>query len=178
MQAQLTKDKKQEISKLRKVLRDENRKFPPHLVKIPDEHWPEDRHAYGDTRIHVYRSKYFLVQVYAMNGGMFRIAVARCEIDKNGQFVEDITWDDMQMIKRQAGFSEWDGVELFPKDRDMINIENMRHMFVFPESLPFAWRRFQFEQGGAFATRDNHEQPDPFSPKGNSGDVSSGDTRD
>lgn len=32
-------------------------------------------------------------------------------------------------------------VEIYPAERDIVNVANMRHLWVLPERLPFGWRR-------------------------------------
>ena len=32
-------------------------------------------------------------------------------------------------------------VEVFPADDQVVNVANMRHLWVLPEPLPFAWEK-------------------------------------
>ncbi|WP_438839413.1 DUF7694 domain-containing protein [Helicobacter pylori] len=43
----------------------------------------------------------------------------------------------MQRLKNEAGYGEF---EVYPRKGDVINVANMRHLFVMAGSLEFAWR--------------------------------------
>ena len=32
-------------------------------------------------------------------------------------------------------------MEVYPRTADLVNVANMRHLWVLPELLPFAWRK-------------------------------------
>jgi hypothetical protein len=58
------------------------------------------------------------------------------------RWAEGITWEQLQQIKRQVGYGEFDAVEVYPDDDDVVNVSNMRHLWILePGSLPFAWRK-------------------------------------
>lgn len=44
-------------------------------------------------------------------------------------------------IKRQLGYGDFDAVEVYPKDNDVVNVANIRHLFILNEPLPFIWRK-------------------------------------
>lgn len=92
--------------------------------------------------IRVLRSKHFLVQVYAEAEGMTRLSVSRTIPGHNG-WGDKITWDELQQVKTEACYGERDAVEVYPPDFDVVNVANMRHLWVYPEGsiIPFAWRR-------------------------------------
>jgi hypothetical protein len=47
----------------------------------------------------------------------------------------------LQDIRNAVGFSERDAVEVFPAKNDTVNVANLRHLWIMPEPLAFAWRR-------------------------------------
>jgi len=53
---------------------------------------------------------------------------------------DGIKWEDLQQIKDDCGFSNFDAVEFYPKNKDVINTENWRHLYVFFEELPWIRR--------------------------------------
>ena len=110
------------------------------LEEIPREDW--SCHASGTTNCldQVYLSKYFLVQIYREKGIPDRISVCRNEIDKKGMFTDGITWEELQEIKNSVGYSEWDCVEIFPAEKDVVNIANFRHLWALGK-LGFTWRK-------------------------------------
>jgi hypothetical protein len=44
-------------------------------------------------------------------------------------------------LKRECGRGDRDAVEVYPADRDIVNVANMRRLFFPPEPLAFKWRR-------------------------------------
>ena len=40
-----------------------------------------------------------------------------------------------------AGFGDRDAVEVYPADNAIVNVANMRHLFVFENPLPYVWRK-------------------------------------
>ena len=127
-------------AQLRAMKRD-NLAWPATLAPVDITAWP-----IGDSdtpRIDVLRSRSFLVQMFDEGGGLLRLSVNRTEWDERQQrFRDDITWDDLQRLKAEAGFGNRVAVEVFPPDRLLVNVANMRHLWVLPaaaERLPFVW---------------------------------------
>lgn len=56
---------------------------------------------------------------------------------------DGITWDDLQWIKRAAGYGDREAVEVYPLDDDVVNVANMRHLWILPagQRLPFGLDR-------------------------------------
>lgn len=123
-------------------LRAENLKWPEALKLWPAEEWPAHmRGAKGVLR--VYRSRGFLVQVFAEpDPVVVRLSILRTAIKTNGDWKEDITWEELQRLKNEAGYGSFDAVEVYPPDTDVVNVANLRHLWILPAGyLPFAWRR-------------------------------------
>lgn len=92
----------------------------------------------------MWRSRYFLVQEYSpeVDGGPRRLSISKTSVNQNAERWDDgITWDDLQRLKREAGYGGIDAVEVFPSDRDVVNVANMRHLFLMDAPLNFAWRK-------------------------------------
>lgn len=53
--------------------------------------------------------------------------------------MDGITWDELQALKRQCGFGDRFAVEVYPADLDVVNVGNLRHLWVLQGALPFAW---------------------------------------
>jgi len=121
----------------RRALEAENRKQPSALRRIPEVEWTP---LYRPDRIvEVWRSRDFLVQIFQEPGGMERISVCRTSL-AGGKWVDGISWDDLQRLKRECGRGGMDAVEIFPADRDVVNVANMRHLWVVPNGVDFKWR--------------------------------------
>lgn len=81
----------------------------------------------------------YLVQAYDEAGGVVRLTVN--SVQHNGRsWADRIPWDDLQAIKSACGFGDRDAVEVYPPTKDVVNVSNMRHLWVLPEPLAFAWR--------------------------------------
>lgn len=88
----------------------------------------------------VYRNRDFLVQVYARERGAQRITICRTKLRRDGDYEDGISWDELQEIKSKMGFGDRDAVEVYPPERDVANVANMRHLWVLDYRLDFAWR--------------------------------------
>jgi hypothetical protein len=126
------------IKLAKKKLKKDNRKWPVIPLAIPEKDWPLDRGP--AKRIGVYRSRDFLIQVF-VEDGMTRISVNRTEINDSGQYLDNITWDELQFIKRHVGFSGKWAVEIYPGDYHIVNVANMRHLWILPEPPSFGWKK-------------------------------------
>jgi len=122
-------------SKQRKQLERDNRRFPEALQRQTIS----PNFVLPPGLMEVWRSRAFLVQVYAVSKGIVCLSV--CRTTHNGESWSDgIAWEDMQRLKRECGRGDLDAVEVYPRDSDIVNMSNMRHLFVFDELLPYAWR--------------------------------------
>lgn len=121
-------------------MRAESAAFPAELVEIPRHKWaPEQRAAREIKR--VLRNNGFLVQVFE-DGGTLRLTVQRTEWDaKVDCWRAGITWDELQDLKRQAGYGDRCAVELYPPDDKVVNVANLRHLWLLDEPPPFMWRQ-------------------------------------
>lgn len=123
-------------------LRSENLKWPAELRLWPPHEWPANM-VINPRVSAVYRSREFLVQLYREPSPVIvRLSILRTGLKADGSWKEDITWEELQRLKREAGFGDLDAVEVFPPDADVVNVANLRHLWVLPTGfLPFAWRR-------------------------------------
>jgi hypothetical protein len=121
-----------------------NLSYPKHLVDLPRECWPDmNRSPFltGSVPVKVMRSRSFMLVVWREANDYFRLSVNRTEWDeRQKRFRDDISWDDLQRLKAEAGFGDLCAVEVYPPDEHVVNVANMRHLFLTTE-LPFMWRR-------------------------------------
>ena len=120
----------------RRQLERENESWPRTLMKVSREGWPV-RTPPGIAE--VWRSNAFLVQVYQPMKGAERLTVCRTAHDGD-RWHDSITWDDLQRLKRECGRGGMWAVEIFPPDAEVVNVANMRHLWVIGEAPAFAWR--------------------------------------
>lgn len=128
-------------------LRIENALRPEHLVKLPRNQWTPIKVKLPDKLKEVWRSRYFLVQIFQEKNGIERLSVCISDVDSTtGRWKDGLSWEQLQDIKRQVGRNDKDAVEIFPADSDIVNVANMRHLWILPDQLPFAWRAKKIEQ--------------------------------
>ena len=121
----------------RRTLEKENAKLPTYLQQVPPEQWPGFK---PPDLVEVWRSRNFLVQIYTEPAGYQRMSI--CRSTHNGDsWVDQVTWDELMRLKRECGRGDRDAVEVFPADRDIVNVANMRHLFFPPTDLPFKWKK-------------------------------------
>ena len=116
----------------------ENKRWPAHLVSVPREEWPPA--PAESCPKEVWRSRSLLVQIFEERDGWVRLSICRAAIDSNGRWKDGLTWDDLQKIKSDVGFGVRDAIEIYPTDRDVVNVANIRHLWVSPVPLNIAWR--------------------------------------
>lgn len=139
---QIGKAKRDEVRHKREYLRRENKKWPETLQEIPEWKWPPKQPAFrsAEMRVRVLRSRTFLVQVFDENGTL-RLTVCRTSIDDDGGYEDGITWDELQRLKNEAGYADKCAVELYPPDGQVVNVANMRHLWILDEPPPFIWKK-------------------------------------
>ncbi len=123
----------------RRYLAIENAKYPEHLISIPRCEWPSSAAWFKKQPQEVWRSRRFLVQIFN-EGQAERITVCRTRI--TGQTWQDgISWDELQRLKNECGRGHKWAVEIYPADAEVVNVANMRHIWVLDEAPHFAWRK-------------------------------------
>lgn len=118
----------------------ESERYPTHLVRLPHEAWPPSE-SRPEGLIDVWRSRTHLVQIYRAPQG-HRLSIIRAALKPGGHRWEDgISWDDMQRLKSECGYGDRWAVELFPPDDDVVDVANMRHLWILPQRPRFGWAR-------------------------------------
>lgn len=107
-----------------------------HCVRLPRDQWPYEPAGLAE----VWRSKEFLVQIYDEGGGVERMSVCRTRRDGD-RWADQIAWDELQRLKREVGRGDRDAFEIYPADIDVVNVANMRHLWLPVTPIGLAWRR-------------------------------------
>lgn len=89
--------------------------------------------------VKVFKNDSFLVQLYQEPNKPLRITVNRTK-RKNNDWVDGITWDELMHIKRMIGFKDKCAVEVYPPDTSIVNVANMRHLWI-TDMPDFAWKK-------------------------------------
>ena len=115
-------------------LQEENQKQSKILKRIPDNEIPTDKPKMFKE---AWRSQEFLVQVFEENG-VERLSVVRSVL-KHDDWQDGISWDELQRLKNECGRGNKWAVEVYPEDNSVVNVANMRHLWILPNKPSFAW---------------------------------------
>lgn len=134
------------LKQTRAELAKESAKYGEAFVDMPIS----DR-AKANGTLRALRNRHFLVQVYAIEsaaakvapGLMCRLSVSRCLLNDRGDWLDGITWDQLQVIKDRVGFGQHDALEVYPANKDLVDVANIRHLWILREPLPWAWGKFR-----------------------------------
>lgn len=129
---------------LAKMSRQQAAKRPAVLTAIPFERWPK---AISSGLLlppaQVWESCKFLAQLFGEEpfAGIERRRLSACRVilKPDGHWEENIDWEELMQVKRECGFGEWYAIEVYPRDRDIVNVANMRHLWLFAEPLNIGW---------------------------------------
>lgn len=138
---------RRQAAQRRARLSETNRRHTEALVIIPPEKWPQTRPGMATpkaVRIAAWQSNRFLVQVFQENSHI-RISVNRTALaaDGSGDWQDGITWDELQQIKNAIGYRDHCAMELYPPAGEVVNVANIRHLWLTPSAPPPAcmWRK-------------------------------------
>ncbi len=88
--------------------------------------------------VKVFRNKKFVCQIFT-HEGFTRLSINRTSINENGDYLDGISWDELYRIKNAVGYANSELVELYPAEKDLVCVGNLRHLWL-AENLPFVWR--------------------------------------
>lgn len=89
--------------------------------------------------VRVWGSRDFLVALYS-DEGRDRLTINRTTMDRTtGRWVDGITWDEIQDLKRQAGFGDRWAVEVYPPESEVVDAANMRHLWLLDTPPSVGW---------------------------------------
>lgn len=124
----------------RAYLREQNKKWPMRLAVVPREEWPNAMLAMRAAPDAVWRSRTILVQRYPKSNGAIRLSISRTEMEEGGGWAQDLSWERLQEIKEELGYGPMCAVEIFPPEADVVNVANMRHLWIVDHAPDFMWR--------------------------------------
>ena len=127
---------------IRKAARD-SATYPDHLipVTIPPGLAASNPFKTGSLPLQTWRSRRFLVVLWIEPNGARRLSVMRTEFGRDGRQLDGITWDELQRLKGEAGFDDECAVEIYPPAGDVVNVANMRHLFLLDTPPSFMWSK-------------------------------------
>ena len=104
------------------------------IVRENDPNIPYSSHPQDIE--HIYRSKKYTVILWKQGIDPTllmgqKISISRNEWDsKSRRYVGDIVFDEIMEIKREMGLGEEKCIEFYPKDSELVDLANMRHIWV------------------------------------------------
>ena len=119
----------------RQQLKKDNKKYTNKYVAIPKTAWPSN----PNKLFKVLRNRNFLVQLYLEENNIVRLSICRTAVSGES-WAENITWEELQEIKRAIGYGDYMAIEIFPPDIDIVNVANMRHLWVLEKPLSIGWK--------------------------------------
>lgn len=127
-----TREQRQQIKK-------ENKKFPTNkFIWYDRDQWPRDE---DPTRFKVGRNRDYLVQLFYEPDNIIRLSVNKTILLGNGRWDDGLTWDELQNIKFMAGFASSYAIEIYPSEDSIVNVANMRHLWILPKPLNIGWNQ-------------------------------------
>ena len=121
-----------------KALERDNLSLSPNMREVPQDQMPA---AMVGIVSKVWRSRRFLAQLYVESAGILRLSVNRTSTPDGNRWADGITWDELQAVKGQCGFADAWAVEIYPPADCVVNVANVRHLWLLPEPPAFAWRQ-------------------------------------
>jgi hypothetical protein len=122
--------------------REQAKAWPARLTEVPASEWPKARPS-RERPLALWRSRHYLAQLYRApwlaDVEVRRLSINRVTLSPKGGWDENIPWQDLMRCKREAGYGDWYGVEVYPRDRDEVNVANMRHLWLLSGPLPIGW---------------------------------------
>lgn len=103
--------------------------WPEALTEVPRESWPPFPGAQPPVTVWVSRG--FIVQLFAFDGAPPRLSIR--STDPRGR--HDVTWDELQAVKRDIGFGHMWAIEVYPPDDSVENVAPMRHLWLMPKAM-------------------------------------------
>jgi hypothetical protein len=138
----------------RKNLQQTQRKLSYELKEVPADEVTQVE-ALGKKPLAVWKSRHFLVQLIqdVIFAGTpeeqeyLRLTVSRSELANDGNWKDGISWDELMVIKSQCGFGEQWAVEVYPPTDEVVNVANMRHLWLVTRPV-FAWSKLKQPAAG------------------------------
>ena len=107
--------------------------------EVHKSEWP---HNNNKALKKVYLNGQFLVQEFHEEH-VIRLTINQTSRKGNNR-KDGITWDQLQEIKSKVGYADKCAVEVYPEDANVVNVSNMRHLFILPMRPDFAWTKIQY----------------------------------
>jgi len=119
--------------------------IPFKMVEVPIKDWAHINNGNENLDVvQVFKSDRFLVQV-RRHGPVMRLCVNKVKNtptpDGKIRWADGITWDELQEIKDQCGYQDKWLVEYYPPKNRIVNVANIRHLWIMDNEPPYTLDR-------------------------------------
>ncbi len=129
---------KKDISQ-EEYMRRQNKLYGFGLEQVHHVEWGHFHPLYGEKRpSEIWRSNNYLLFIFAFESHE-RISVLRTELNIAGRFAQGISWDDLMRLKSECGRGKEWAVECYPPDDEVVNVQNMRHLWLLRTAPLYGW---------------------------------------
>lgn len=128
---------------VRRLAKKQAKKYPIGLREVPRADWPGKM---PDGLNRVFRSQDYLVQEFLEADGTIRLSVSCALVTGNpagnARWNEDgLSWDELMAVKQQCGYGTSWAVEIYPEADLVVNVANMRHLWIMPFHRTIGWKQ-------------------------------------
>jgi hypothetical protein len=139
---QIAQQDRKAFLSVRREFQKECRKHGEDFIQIPIGE-AKDLTCMGKAPEACFRNRSFFVMLFMDDSDgtpYLRMSVNRTELDNDGGFKGGMTWDELMAVKRGIGFADLWMTEVYPPDEDIVNVANIRHLFLVNQP-PYAWSK-------------------------------------
>lgn len=134
-----------------KYAREAAERRPTTLTEIPRSRWPSHYLTDAKAPVKAYESRKYLAQLYdagAHEGRTtMRLSVCRVTLGDDGRWEDGLGWEELMQVEREIGFGDLYAVEVYPQDSEIVNVANMRHLWLLSTPLTIGWFKSVEQQG-------------------------------
>ena len=94
---------------------------------------PNHQSPLGEDAAVAWHSPEFVASLFKQ-GEVWRLSIARADYSD-----VPLSWEELMKVKRDCGFGDYDALEVYPRDADIFNTGNVRHLYL-TGTVPFALR--------------------------------------
>lgn len=133
-------DRFQAINTVRKQIARDSKRLPGRMTLLTDDLVRQVLPDEATRPILVWMSNKFLAQLFDLfDQSSMRLTVCRTEVGWDGEFVGGITWDELMLVKAECGYASKWMVEVYPAEEGVVNVANMRHLWLVDECEVRKW---------------------------------------
>lgn len=128
-----------ELRAKRLQIKERRQKFGPMLAEVQRCDWPLALQNHEGSPVRAWESRDFLAQLRIDPYPV--LSFCRKELNADGGWKDNISWDDLHRLKSEAGYGHVWAVECHPPDDSVVNLANFRHLWLLPKPPPYGWHR-------------------------------------